>query len=224
MSTVLLFLASLAYGFHVPLAQVLVEGIDVRNIQTRSLRQHIAMVPQETILFSGTIADNISYGRPGAAMDDIVNAAKAANAHEFIDQMPLGYDTPLGEAGVGLSGGQKQRVSIARAFLKNAPIVILDEITSNVDPVNEAKIQQAISNLAKNRTVLVIAHHLRTIRTADNILVFNEGEIVQAGTHNELIKQDGLYQTLWRSQEETRHFAENLAGGPGIDNYSYYAG
>lgn len=204
--------------------EIRIGGIDIRKMDYDELLGNISIVMQNVMLFADTIEGNIRVGNRNATRKDVIAAAQKAMIHDFIMSLPQGYDTPVGENGVGLSGGQKQRVSIARAFLKNAPIVILDEITSNVDPVNEAKIQQAISNLAKNRTVLVIAHHLRTIRTADNILVFNEGEIVQAGTHNELIKQDGLYQTLWRSQEETRHFAENLAGGPGIDNYSYYAG
>ena len=179
-------------------------GVDIHEIDYDELLGNIGIVMQNVILFADTIEGNIKIGKRNAARKDVVAAAKKAMIHDFIMSLPQGYDTPIGENGVGLSGGQKQRVSIARAFLKNSPIVVLDEIASNVDPVNEAKIQRAVSNLAKNRTVLVIAHHLRTIRTADNILVFNEGKIVQAGAHNELIEQDGLYRTLWRSQEEAK--------------------
>lgn len=180
--------------------------IDIREIDYDELLGNISIVMQNVILFADTIEGNIKVGNRKATRKDVIDAAKKAMIHDFIISLPLGYDTPIGENGVGLSGGQKQRISIARAFLKNAPIAILDEITSNVDPVNEAKIQQAISNLAKNRTVLVIAHHLRTIRTADNILVFNDGQIVQAGVHDELIKQDGMYQTLWQSQEAAKEW------------------
>lgn len=181
-------------------------GIDIREMDYDELLGNISIVMQNVMLFADTIEGNIKVGNRNATRKDVIAAAQKAMVHDFIISLPQGYDTPVGENGVGLSGGQKQRISIARAFLKNAPIVILDEITSNVDPVNEAKIQRAISNLAQNRTVLVIAHHLRTIRTADNILVFNEGEIVQAGVHDELVKQEGLYNTLWRSQEEAKEW------------------
>lgn len=187
-------------------------SIDIREMDYDELLGNISIVMQNVMLFADTIVGNIKVGNRNATRKDVIAAAQKAMIHDFIMSLPEGYDTPVGENGVGLSGGQKQRISIARAFLKNAPIVILDEITSNVDPVNEAKIQQAISNLAKNRTVLVIAHHLRTIRTADNILVFNAGEIVQAGAHDGLIKQDGLYQTLWRSQEEAKEWQLTGAG------------
>jgi len=181
-------------------------GVDLREMDYDELLGNISIVMQNVMLFADTIEGNIKVGNRNATRKDVITAAKKAMVHDFIMSLPQGYDTPVGENGVGLSGGQKQRISIARAFLKNAPIVILDEITSNVDPINEAKIQQAISNLAKNRTVLVIAHHLRTIRTADSILVFNEGEIVQSGAHDELIMQDGLYQMLWQSQEGAKEW------------------
>jgi ATP-binding cassette subfamily B protein len=148
--------------------------------------------------------DNIKIGKNEATQDEVIEAAKHAQIHDFIAGLPDGYDTPVGENGVGLSGGQKQRISIARAFIKNAPIVVLDEITSNVDPVNEAKIQRAISTLAKDRTVLVIAHHLRTIRGADQIIVFNGGRIGEKGTHDELLNNCGLYHTLWTAQEQAK--------------------
>ncbi|MGL5514815.1 MAG: ABC transporter ATP-binding protein [Sporomusa sp.] len=181
-------------------------GIDIREIDYDELLGNISIVMQNVMLFADTIEGNIKIGNRNATRKDVIAAAQKAMIHDFIISLSQGYESLVGENGVGLSGGQKQRISIARAFLKNAPIVLLDEITSNVDPVNEAKIQQAISNLAKNRTVLVIAHHLRTIRTADNILVFNKGKIVQAASHDELIKQEGLYQTLWRSQEEAKEW------------------
>ena len=183
---------------------VRIGGVDIRDMDYDDLLGSISIVMQNVMLFADTIEGNIKIGNRNAVRKDVIAAAKKAMIHDFIMSLPQGYDTPVGENGVGLSGGQKQRISIARAFLKNSPIVVLDEITSNVDPVNEAKIQQAISNLAKNRTVLVIAHHLRTIRTADNILVFNKGEIVQSGTHDELMEQDGLYRVLWQSQEEAK--------------------
>jgi ATP-binding cassette subfamily B protein len=159
---------------------------------------------QNAYLTSGSILDNIKIGKSEATREEVMEAAKRAQIHDFIAGLPEGYDTVVGENGVGLSGGQKQRISIARAFIKNAPIVVLDEITSNVDPVNETKIQKAISALAKDRTVLVIAHHLRTIRGADQIIVFNEGRIEQKGTHEELLKDYGLYHALWASQEQAK--------------------
>jgi len=188
------------------MGSIRIGGIDIRKMDYDELLDHISIVMQNVMLFADTIEGNIKIGNRSATRKEIIEASQKAMIHDFIISLPLGYDTPVGENGVGLSGGQKQRISIARAFLKNAPIVILDEITSNVDPVNEAKIQQAISSLAQNRTVLVIAHHLRTIRSADKIIVFNEGEIVQTGIHDRLMKQSGLYQRLWQSQEEAKEW------------------
>lgn len=188
-------------------------GINIRDMVYDELLSHISIVMQNVILFADTIGNNIKLGKKDATREEIIAAAKKAMIHDFIMTLPQGYETHVGENGVGLSGGQKQRLSIARAFLKDAPIVILDEVTSNVDPINEAKIQSAISSLAKNRTVLVIAHHLRTIRTADNILVFDRGRIEQSGTHEDLLNQDGLYQTLWKAQEQARQWqvpSENI--------------
>ncbi|MDC7127269.1 MAG: ABC transporter ATP-binding protein [Spirochaetales bacterium] len=181
-------------------------GVDIRDINYDDLLANISIVMQNVILFADTIEGNIKIGNQNATRDDVIEAAKKAMIHDFIMSLPMGYDTPVGENGVGLSGGQKQRISIARAFLKDSPIVLLDEITSNVDPVNEAKIQRAISNLARNRTVLVIAHHLRTIRTADNILVFNEGVLVEEGWHDMLAEAEGLYRKLWSAQEDARQW------------------
>lgn len=177
----------------------------IRSIDYDELLTHISIVMQNVILFADTIYENIKIGNKNAKREDIIEAAQKAMLHDFIMSLPLGYDSPVGENGVGLSGGQKQRISIARAFLKDSPIVILDEMTSNVDPVNEAQIQQAISNLAVHRTVLVIAHHLHTIRAADKILVFEDGRIIQDGFHDSLmIERDGLYRKLWLAQEEAR--------------------
>jgi ATP-binding cassette subfamily B protein len=156
---------------------------------------------QNVYLTSGSIADNIRIGKKDATQDEIIEAAKKAQINDFIAGLPSGYDTVVGENGVGLSGGQKQRVSIARAFLKDAPIVVLDEMTANVDPINEMKIQRAVSRLAQNRTVLVIAHHLHTVQTADQILVFDQGAITERGTHFGLLEQKGLYARLWEAQE-----------------------
>ena len=145
------------------------------------------------------------WGKRGATQHEIEEAAKAARIHDFILSLPEGYKTKIGENGIGLSGGQRQRISIARAFLKDAPILILDEMTSNVDPINESLIQEAVSELAKNRTVLVIAHHLNTIRSADQIIVFRRGAIVQKGTHQNLLKEtEGYYNLLWNQMTYSR--------------------
>lgn len=175
--------------------------IDIRNIGYDDLLGSISIVMQNVKLFADTIEGNIRMGKANATKEEIIEAAKKARIHNFIKNLPDGYDTVLGENGAGLSGGQKQRISIARAFLKNAPILILDEITSNVDPVNEALIQEAISELTRNRTVLVVAHHLSTIRSADQILVFKNGKIQESGTHQQLLrKKDSYYNTLWNKK------------------------
>lgn len=180
--------------------------MDIREIDYDDLLSNISIVMQDVILFADTIYENIKIGNKDATRDEVVEAAKKAMIHDFIMGLPQGYDTLIGENGVGLSGGQKQRVSIARAFLKDAPILILDEMTSNVDPINEVKIQKAISGLSVNRTVVVIAHHLRTIRDADKIIVLDEGEIVEMGEHEELIKSGKLYEKLWDAQEQAKNW------------------
>ena len=157
---------------------------------------------QDVRLFDNTIEENIRVGKKGATKEQVIEAAKKARIHDFIMSLPKGYETDIGENGGILSGGQRQRISIARAFLKDAPILILDEMTSNVDPVNESLIQDAITELAKNRTVLVIAHHLRTIRKADQILVFKEGKLLERGKHEELLEKQGYYTKLWKAQYE----------------------
>lgn len=173
-------------------------NVDIRNMSSHELLGSVSIVMQNVQLFADTIEGNIRIGKANAASEEITAAAKKARIHEFILSLPNGYQTVIGENGTGLSGGQKQRLSIARAFLKDAPILLLDEITSNVDPINEALIQEAISELAKNRTVFVIAHRLSTIRMADQILVFKNGSILQRGTHDALLSDaNGYYHRLW---------------------------
>lgn len=181
-------------------------GVDIKDIDYNFLLEKISIVMQNVILFADSIYENIKVGNIDATKDEVIEAAKKAMIHDFIMTLPDGYDTIVGENGAGLSGGQKQRISIARAFLKDAPIVILDEATSNVDPINERKIQKAISNLAQGRTLIVIAHHLQTIRSADQILVFNKGRIVERGSYDELIAKDGLFRTLWNAQKRAKEW------------------
>ena len=177
-------------------------GVDIRDIPYDELLDRISIVMQNVQLFDNTIEENIRVGRKGATKEEIIKAAKKARIHDFIMSLPKGYETDIGENGGVLSGGQRQRISIARAFLKDAPILILDEMTSNVDPVNESLIQDAITELAKNRTVLVVAHHLKTIQKADQILVFQKGNLLEKGKHGELLEIDGYYTKLWKAQYE----------------------
>ena len=177
-------------------------GIDIRDIPYDELLDRISIVMQNVQLFDNTIEENIRVGKKGATKEEIIEAAKKARIHDFIMSLPKGYETDIGENGGLLSGGQRQRISIARAFLKDAPILILDEMTSNVDPVNESLIQDAITELAKNRTVLVVAHHLKTIQKADQILVFQKGNLLEKGKHGELLEKDGYYTKLWKAQYE----------------------
>ena len=177
-------------------------GTDIRDIPYDELLDRISIVMQNVQLFDNTIEENIRVGKKGATKEEIIKAAKKARIHDFIMSLPKGYETDIGENGGILSGGQRQRISIARAFLKDAPILILDEMTSNVDPVNESLIQDAITELAKNRTVLVVAHHLKTIQKADQILVFQKGNLLEKGKHEELLEKDGYYTKLWKAQYE----------------------
>ena len=177
-------------------------GTDIRDIPYDELLDRISIVMQNVQLFDNTIEENIRVGKKGATKEEIIKAAKKARIHDFIMSLPKGYETDIGENGGILSGGQRQRISIARAFLKDAPILILDEMTSNVDPVNESLIQDAITELAKNRTVLVVAHHLKTIQKADQILVFQKGNLLEKGKHGELLDKNGYYTKLWKAQYE----------------------
>lgn len=179
-----------------------VDGIDIKSIKLKSLRNFIGVVQQDVYMFSGTIRENIAYGRTDASEEEIIEAARKANAHEFIMELEDGYDTYVGERGVKLSGGQKQRVSIARAFLKNPPILILDEATSALDNESEKYIQKSLDELAKNRTTIVIAHRLSTIRNADEIVVLNDDGIQERGTHEELLSKNGMYASLYNMQFE----------------------
>ena len=173
--------------------RITIDGKDVRTLTLKSLRTQIGMVQQDVYLFSGTIRENIAYGKPGASMDEIIEAAKRANIHDFIQELPDGYDTFVGERGARLSGGQKQRISIARVFLKNPPILVLDEATSALDNESERWIQQSLEELSEGRTTITIAHRLSTIRNADEIIVITEDGIAERGTHETLLKQNGIY-------------------------------
>ncbi|SHE94421.1 ABC transporter ATP-binding protein [Alkalibacter saccharofermentans] len=189
--------------YEVDEGEVIVDGKDIRDIKLRDLRDNIGIVQQDVFLFSGTIRENIMYGNTNATKEEVINAAKLANAHDFIMQLPNGYDTYTGERGVMLSGGQKQRISIARIFLKNPPILILDEATSSLDNENEKIIQQSFDRLSKSRTTLVIAHRLATIRSADKIVVLTEAGIEEEGHHEYLYSKNGMYKKLYDAQQLT---------------------
>lgn len=200
----------LAARFYDPTAgKILFGGVDEKEIMPDKLMKQISMVFQDVYLFQDTVANNIRYGRENATQEEIENATRLANCYDFIMRMPQGFDTMIGEGGSTLSGGEKQRISIARAMLKDAPVIFLDEATSSLDPENEAEIQQAISRLIKGRTVVVIAHRLKTITSADNIFVFDNGRIVEQGTHNELLSHCGLYAKLWKLQTSTEGWRIN---------------
>ena len=175
---------------------ITIDGKDIREVTLESLRRSIGMVQQDVYMFSGTVGENILYGKPEASREEVIKASKLANAHDFIMELEKGYDTYVGERGVKLSGGQKQRISIARAFLKNPPILILDEATSALDNESERLIQESLKTLSKGRTTLVIAHRLSTIKNADNIMVLSVNGIEEQGTHDELISKGGMYAAL----------------------------
>lgn len=185
---------------------ILIGGHDVREFTSDSLLRNMSMVFQNVYLFRDTIENNIKFGCPDATHEQVVEAAKKARCHDFISALPNGYQTMVGEGGSTLSGGEKQRISIARAILKDAPIVLLDEATASVDPENELYLQQAISDLVKNKTLIVIAHRLSTIRDADQILVIDNGKLVQSGKHQELIKTQGVYQKFWEIRQNAKNW------------------
>jgi subfamily B ATP-binding cassette protein MsbA len=197
--------------------RITIGGVDVREISLASLRAHIAVVTQFTFLFNDSVRANIAYGEPDRPLDDVIAAARAANAHEFIARLPGGYETHIGDLGVRLSGGQRQRLAIARAILRNAPILILDEATSALDTESEALVQEALERLMANRTTLIVAHRLSTIRRADHIAVVSRGRIVERGSHEQLLALSGEYRQLHERQFGGDHAAvppvERAAGG-----------
>ena len=186
------------------------DGININKIKKADLRRSLGIVLQDTHLFTGTVADNIRYGKLDASDEEVISAAKLANADGFIKRLPQGYDTMIGEGGCTLSGGEKQRISIARAILKDAPVILLDEATASLDPENEVEIQYAINSLIQGRTVIVIAHKLKTISDADKIIVLDGGNIIEQGTHEQLLKDEGLYAHLWDIQEKSCNWKVNV--------------
>jgi ATP-binding cassette subfamily B protein len=191
---------------------ILIDGVDIKQIDIQDVRRQIGVVLQEPFLFPGTVADNIAYARPGAKPIEVMQAAKAANAHDFIMRFPDGYDTFVGERGVRLSGGERQRISIARAILHDPRILILDEATASVDTETEKKIQEAITRLTKGRTTFAIAHRLSTLRNADRLMVIERGKLVELGTHDELLaKPDGVFKKLVDMQRDVNRMQEDMA-------------
>jgi ATP-binding cassette, subfamily B, bacterial len=194
------FINLILRNFNIEKGVILIDGQDISKVTQASLREHISMIPQEPVLFHRTLMENIRYGRLDAADEEVIDASKKARCHEFILQFPQQYQTYVGERGAKLSGGQRQRIAIARAILKNAPILILDEATSALDSVTEKEIQEGLDIAMRKQTVIVIAHRLSTLSGMDRILVFHQGKIVEDGTHTELIKANGQYTRLWHMQ------------------------
>ncbi|MGD8320996.1 MAG: ATP-binding cassette domain-containing protein, partial [Gemmatimonadota bacterium] len=188
--------------YEVSEGRISVDGVDIRDIRIAGLRSHLGIVSQETVLFHDTVRANIAYGRPDASEEEIERAARAAHAHDFIEQLPRRYDTVVGERGTELSGGQRQRIAIARAILRDPPILVLDEATSALDTESERLVQDAIERLLEGRTVFVIAHRLSTVQKADQILVVEEGRIVERGDHTSLLARGGVYRRLYELQFE----------------------
>ena len=183
--------------------RITIDGQNIQDVQQASLRKAIGIVPQDTVLFNDTIAYNIAYGSPGASLEAIQEAARAAQMSQFIEHLPEGYETQVGERGLKLSGGEKQRVAIARTLLKKPALLIFDEATSALDSKTERAFQEELFNLARNRTTLIIAHRLSTVVHADQILVMDHGQIVERGTHAELLAANGRYAEMWQMQERT---------------------
>ncbi|MGC1427720.1 MAG: ATP-binding cassette domain-containing protein, partial [Albidovulum sp.] len=180
--------------------RITIDGVALGDMERADFRRAISLVPQDPMIFATSARENIRYGRPDASEDEVVAAARAAAAHDFIEALPDGYDSYLGERGVMLSGGQKQRIAIARAILRDAPVLLLDEATSALDAESERAVQHAVDDLAKGRTTLIVAHRLATVKKADRIVVFEQGRIVATGTHDDLVAQGGLYARLARLQ------------------------
>jgi ATP-binding cassette subfamily B protein len=187
------------------MGRILLDGQALSDLRRDAFREHIALVPQDPVIFATSARENIRFGRPDASDAQIERAAKAAAAHEFIQSLPEGYDSPLGERGVMLSGGQKQRIAIARAILRDAPVLLLDEATSALDAESEVLVQAAVDSLSADRTTLIVAHRLATVKKADRIIVFDAGRIVASGKHDELVSEDGLYARLARLQFTDGH-------------------
>ncbi|PJC86915.1 hypothetical protein CSW98_07955 [Vibrio sp. HA2012] len=193
----------IARFYDVDSGEIKIGSHNIKDIDPECVLQKISMVFQNVTLFNDTIYNNIKIGKQGATEEEIIDAAQKANVHDFISALPKGYQTMVGEKGANLSGGEQQRISIARAILKDSPIILLDEATASLDPENEIYIQNAFSNLLKNKTVIVIAHRLKTIKDADKIVVFNEGRICEQGSHGSLLQQKGVYYDLWQAQESS---------------------
>ena len=196
--------------------QVLIDGTDVRDISQNSLRSQVGVVLQETYLFNGTVLDNIRYAKPDATFEEIVNAAKTANCHDFITRMPDGYNTVVGERGYNLSGGERQRIAIARAILHDPKILILDEATASLDTQTEKQIQDALDRLIKGRTTIAIAHRLSTLSNADRLIVLKKGRVAEIGTHTELLQSKGVYYELVMAQKQTARLRKSEAAVPAM--------
>lgn len=196
----------IARFWYVDSGDITIGGVNIKDISLEELMDNISIVFQSVYLFNDTIENNIKFGNPNASHEEVINAAKKATCHDFIMALPKGYDTVIGEGGANLSGGEKQRISIARAIIKDAPIIILDEATANVDPENEDKLQIAINSLMKEKTVIMIAHKLNTIKNADQIIVLEKGQIVQKGEHDQLIKEEGIYSDFIKIREKAENW------------------